>query len=204
MATTKRRLARLLFWGALCVAFVTEGAEAVAAPASAYAPPPPIPLDAAPPPELAPLEYPRRPFELSPEFALALPTCADDGVSDAHCGGLRSSFGLAALWRATPFIALGGSANQVPLDRGSHHAFYGVLGRLYLSDHGIVDPYLELGLGLGNATSRNAAARAGGGVEFFLGRHVRLGPAFDWTAIRADTDVIAFSLRLSLLIGPGS
>ncbi len=187
-----------MFLGALCVASLALGTHAGAAEVSEYAPPPPIPLDAAPAPELAPLEYSRRPFELAPEFALALPS-GSDGSRSVRLG---TGFGLAALWRPTPFVALGGSATRFSVAEHAHAGFYGVLGRVYVSDHGVVDPYLELGLGAAGA--RTGAARAGGGVEFFLGRHVRVGPAIQWTAIRADTDLITFSLRLSLLFGPGA
>jgi len=184
-------------WGALlCALALSRHSLAGAARVSAYAPPPPIPLDAAPPPELAPLEYPRRPFELTPEFTLALPSCGD------ACERIDAGLGLAALWRPTPFIAVGGSMNRsssAPRDRA---AFYGALGRVYFADRGSVEPYLELGLGAG--ASHSEAARAGGGVEFFLGRHVRLGPAFDWTVARSSNGFAAFSLRLSLLFGPGS
>ncbi len=218
---------------------------------SAYAPPPPIALEAPPAPELAPLEYPRRPFELVPEFALAWPSCSAGSADDSRCAGLGlgAGFGLTALWRPTPFLALGGSANLLSFadtaesprrDAHASSAFYGLLGRAYFNDRGTVEPYLELGLGEGVAQSSlievngvrysdsatGIAVRVGGGLEFFLGRHVRLGPAFDWTrlhvseltrcanggaCVRISPDqnghgagFSAFSLRLSLLFGPGS
>jgi opacity protein-like surface antigen len=187
--------------------------EPAAAPYTAWqgtehAPPPPIPLDAAPAPELAPLEYARRPVELAPEFALGFPSCSDGTEDDSRCDGLGAGLGLGltALWRAYPYFAFGGTVSG--LDFGFHPSartglrdtsasglFYGLLGRVYFSDHGAFEPYLELGLGGGagrtNArelddarytdTSFGGAVRVGLGFEFFLSRHLRIGPAFTWT-----------------------
>src|SRR5262249_52980001 len=117
--------------------------------------------------------------------------------------------------------------------------FYGLLGRVYFSDHGSVEPYFELGLGGGENQSRareaddvtytetaaGYAARVGGGIEFYLSRHLRLGPAVAWTRFRVphvercdaarvcsdlsadgyghDVGFTTLSVRLTLAIGPG-
>ncbi|HTA90991.1 MAG TPA: hypothetical protein VK745_15480, partial [Polyangiaceae bacterium] len=175
------------------------------------APPSPIVLRAPPPPELAPLEYARRPFEIAPEFLLGFPSCSDGNVSNTRCAGLGAGagLGLSALWRVSPYFALGATLNALgfafnPPD-SSHLSesragglFYGLLGRVYFADHGPVEPYVELGLGGGadrtsareandvkySDTASGVAFRAGGAIEFYVSRQLRLGPALDWTRFR--------------------
>jgi hypothetical protein len=217
-----------------------------------YAPPPAIVLRAAPPPELAPFEYARRPFELVPEFALGFPSCSDGSANDARCDGLGAGvgFGISALWRVTPYFALGGTLGASRFafsprsstelrDSSASGVFYGLLGRVYFADHGPVEPYVELGLGGGadrtsareaddmkySETALGGALRVGGAIEFYLGRHLRLGPALDWTRFRVshvercdsahtcvDLDpgqnghgvgFTTLSARLTILLGPG-
>jgi hypothetical protein len=217
-----------------------------------YASPPAIVLRATPPPELAPLEYARRPFELAPEFALGFPNCSDGSANDTRCQGLGAGvgLGLSALWRVTPYFAFGGtlSASRFAFspkgsselrDSSASGVFYGLLGRVYFADHGPVEPYLELALGGGadrtsaregddvkySETALGGAVRVGGAVEFYLGRHLRLGPALDWTRFRVshvercdatqtcvDLDpgqnghgvgFTTLSARLTILLGPG-
>jgi hypothetical protein len=124
-------------------------------------------------------------------------------------------------------------------DSSASGLFYGLLGRVYFTDHGAVEPYLELGLGGGadrtrareaddvaySETAFGGAVRVGGAVEFYLGRHVRLGPALAWTRFRVqhvercdpseacvDLDQSEYghgvgfttlSARLTILLGPG-
>ncbi len=215
-----------------------------------YAPPPPIVLAPPPPPELPAPEYARRPFELSAELLLALPSCADGSTSSERCDGIAAGPGGGGtfLWRPNPYFALGGTLDAVGFafhpaqsaGLSQTHAsgrFYGLLTRLYFFDHGVVEPYLELGIGSGGITtsareadtaydesSSGLALRTGGGLEFYLGRHVRLGPAFDWTTFRVQhvqrcggsrcidlaegdyghgTGFTSFSVRLSVLLGEG-
>jgi len=217
-----------------------------------YAPPPAIVLRTPPPPELAPPEYARRPFELAPEFMLGFPSCSDDSGNDTRCAGLGPGvgFGVTGLWRVSPYFAVGGTVSALGFhvdppaaaqlrDAGASGLFYGLLGRVYFADHGPIEPYLELGLGGGDnqtrareaddvrytETATGGAVRVGGAVEFYLGRHVRLGPAFDWTRFRVrqvqrcddaatcvDLDpntnghgvgFSTLSLRLTILLGPG-
>lgn len=216
------------------------------------APPSPIVLRAPPPPELAPLEYTRRPFEIAPEFLLGLPSCSDGSADNTRCAGLGAGagLGLSAFWRPSPYFAFGATVNALgfvfnppPASQLSEsHAgglFYGLLGRVYFADHGPVEPYVELGLGGGadrtsareasdvkyTDTAGGVAFRAGGAVEFYLSRQLRLGPALDWTHFRVrslqhcdeaqacvdlDSDrnghgvgFTTLSVRLTLSIGPG-
>ena len=223
----------------------------VARPAAAeHAPPPPIVLRPAPAPELPAAEYARRPFELVPELLLGFPSCVDGSTSNARCDGMSVGLGLAGtlLWRPSPYFAVGGTvassgfafhpAPAAGLTAASASGyFYGLLGRVYFFDHGLVEPYLELGLGsagLGTSAreagvdydekSSGLAVRAGGAIEFYFGRHVRLGPAFDWTRFNVQriqrcgaarcvalddasyghgTGFSTLSIRLSILLGPG-
>ena len=242
---TRTSMARIV---ALCLALAC-GACAATAHAD-YAPPPPIMLDAPPPPELPAAEYARRPFELTAELLLGLPRCADGSVDNQRCDAIAAGpgFGATVLWRPSAFFGFGGalSASNFAFrpERASGLAagsadgyFWGLLGRVYFFDHGLVEPYLELGLGgAGVATrarepdaeyqesSAGLAIRTGGAIEFYLGRHVRLGPAFDWTRLDVrhvrrcgqgrcvDLDDSSYghgtgfsnlSLRVSILIGPG-
>jgi hypothetical protein len=235
----------------------SDAAAAAPAPYAAWqgetpiASPPAIVLRTPPPPELAPLEYARRPFELVPELLLGFLNCSDGTTSNARCDGLGAGagLGLTALWRVSPYFAFGGTVNALGFqfhppessqlrDGSAGGLFYGLLGRVYFADHGAVEPYLELGIGGGadrtSARARNdvkyadtasgGALRLGGGVEFYLGRHLRLGPALDWTRFRVrqlqrcdtqtcvDLDQGSFghgvgfttlSARVTILVGPG-
>jgi hypothetical protein len=158
-------------------------------------------------------------------------------------------FGATALYRPSPFFAVGGTLSALSfgfrpmagsgLSRGSADGhFWGLLTRLYFFDHGRVEPYLELGVGSAGVATRaeevdaeydenssGLAFRVGSAVEFYLSRHVRLGPAFDWTRFNVqqarrcgqtrcvDLDratsghgigFSSVSLRLSVLLGPAS
>ena len=242
---TRASMARIV---ALCLACCAISASARAE----HAPPPPIVLEAAPAPQLPPPEYPRRPFELTAELLLGLPSCAIGSNYNQRCDGTSAGpgFGATALWRPSPYFALGGTISALSfgfrpaegsgLSRGSADGyFWGLLSRVYFVDHGLLEPYLELGVGRGGVAtsafeagtdaeyqenSGGLAFRVGGAIEFYLGRHVRLGPAYDWTHLYVqhlrrcgqarciDLDDASYghgsgfstiSLRLSVLIGPG-
>ena len=207
-------------------------------------------LEAPPAPELPSAEYSRRPFELTPELALGLPSCADGSIDNQRCAGISAGLGAGGtlLWRPTPYFAFGGAFNVLrfgfhPAERsGSSESrasghFVGALGRVYFFERGLVEPYLELGLGSGSIETRAGEAgeayeegasgiafRSGGGLEFYLSRHVRLGPAFVWTTFHVSrvrrcgggrctdldegnyghgTGFTSFAVRLSIVLGPG-
>jgi len=242
-----RNVARCL---ALVAALASWGASQVAH--AEHAPPPPIVLEAPAPPELPGPEYARRPFELTAELLVALPNCALGSSSNQRCDSVAPGPGLGAtaLWRPSPYFAFGGTLSALSfgfrpasgsgLSRGSADGyFWGLLSRLYFVDHGLVEPYFELGMGsAGVATSareseadaeyrENSAGlafRVGGALEFYLSRHVRVGPAYDWAFFNVqhvrrcgqarcvDLDQASYghstgfstiSLRLSVLLGPG-
>jgi hypothetical protein len=233
--------------GALCLACSGVSSQAYAE----HAPPAPIVLEAPPPPELPPPEYARRPFELSAELLLAFPSCALGSSHNQRCEGIAAGPGLGAtaLWRPSPYFALGGTLSALSFgfrpaqdsglsEGGARGHFWGLLTRVYLFEHGRFEPYLELGLGSAAVStharetdaeyaesSAGLAFRLGAGLEFYLSRHVRVGPAFDWTrfdvqhmrrcgqAHCVELDRASYghgigfssvSLRLSVLLGPGS
>jgi len=216
-----------------------------------HAPPPAIVQGAPPPPELPPPEYARRPFELTAELLLGLPDCVVGSSYNQRSNSIAAGpgFGATALWRPSAYFAIGATVNALSfgfrpadgaqLSQGSADGhFWGLLTRLYFLDHGLVEPYLELGMGSAGVATRaqegdaeyrensaGLAFRVGGAVELYLGRQVRLGPAFDWTRFSvqqmsrcgqsscvdldpaSDGHGIGFSsvsLRLSVLLGPGS
>ena len=231
-----------------CLALACSGVSTLAR--AQHAPPPPIVLDAPPAPELPPPEYARRPFELTAELLLGLPNCAVGSSYNQRCDELSAGpgFGASLLFRPSPYFALGGTLSALSfgfrpthgsgLSQGSANGyFWGLLTRLYFLDHGPVEPYLELGMGSAGLATRaretdaefqenstGLAFRVGGALEFYLGRHVRLGPAYDWTRFSVqhlrrcgqarcvDLDQASYghgtgfssvSVRLSVLLGPG-
>lgn len=118
--------------------------------------------------------------------------------------------GFAAFWRINPYFAWGGGFDidgyryeppaRLGLDNPSAAGiFLGFMGRAYFLDHGALDPYVELGLGgavMGtshdensvryNETGAGPAVRLGGGIDFYLGRRIRLGPAISYTRVFVD------------------
>jgi len=181
---------------------------------------------------------------------LGFPSCSDSSATRCDGLGAGPGLGFSALWRVSPYFAFGGTVSALSfrfdpsartrLERARESgAFYGLLGRVYFADHGVVEPYLELGLGGGNGRSSareadavtyseaagGTALRVGGAVELYLGRHVRFGPALDWTRWRADRIVrcdesgacadldasraghalgfTTLSARLTIALGPG-
>jgi opacity protein-like surface antigen len=232
----------------LALAFACVGTST---PAHAQpAPPPPIVLDTPPAPELPPPDYARRPFELTAELLLGLPDCTVGSSYNERSESIAAGpgFGATVLWRPSPFFAFGGTVSALSfgfrpsagsaLAQGSADGhFWGLLGRVYFFDRGLLEPYLELGIGSAGVATRareadaayqessaGLAVRAGGGIELYLSRHLRLGPAYDWTRFDvqqmrrcgqgrcADLDHARYghgvgfssvSLRLSVLLGPG-
>lgn len=231
--------------GAVCLACCCFAAQASAE----HAPPPPIILSRPPAPELPAPEYARRPFELTSELLLGFPSCTEGSSDNQRCDGLSAGpgLGVSALWRPSPYFAFGGTFSASGFvwrpepssglaEASAGGQFFGLLGRVYFYDHGRVEPYLELGLGSGSlgTSAREAGAQyrerasgvalyTGGGLEFYLSRHVRLGPAFDWTRFRVQrlercgearcidlnetnsrhgTGFSSVSVRLSVLLGP--
>ncbi|HEY0467105.1 MAG TPA: hypothetical protein VGC79_23050 [Polyangiaceae bacterium] len=237
---------------AFALGLVSGGLSVSSVAHAEHAPPPPIVLDAPPPPELPAPEFARRPYELTAELLLGLPNCAVGSTDNQRCDSVAAGPGFAAsaLFRPSAYFAVGGTLSALDfgfrpaqgsgLAQGSANGYFaGLLARVYFFDHGQVEPYLELGMGsAGLATSAQETAtaaeyrensaglafRVGGAIEFYLSRHVRLGPAYDWTRFSVrqvrrcgqarclDLDDANYghgsgfssvSLRLSVLIGPG-
>ena len=178
-------------------------------PPAAAQPPPPAPPPL-PPPTLDP--HARRPVELVPGLGVALPVCQAGSQTSDRCAGVKMGVGVgfSAFWRVTPYFAWGGGLDfdgyryeppaRLNLTKPSAAGiFLGFLGRAYFLDHGALDPYVEVGLGGGvmgtshdeageryNETGAGPALRVGGGIDFFLGSRIRLGPSLSYTHVFID------------------
>jgi hypothetical protein len=85
----------------------------------------------------------------------------------------------------------GSASDSVPRGAGGRLLQFGALGRVYLLESGRLEPYLELWIGGGTQqthaldlsgerlerASTGLGGRVGGGVDFYLGDHFRLGPS---------------------------
>jgi hypothetical protein len=164
---------------------------------------PPRPeLDAGPPPLPRAPEHARKPFELVTEFGTSLPTC-QSGAHAERCRALAPAFGagVAVLYRPIPYFAFGGAvsyarARSVGAEGSLDGELVagGALGRVYLYEEGVFDPYLELELGYGSLRTTlddtgsrhedNAfgpLARVGGGLDFVVLPALELGAAVGFT-----------------------
>ncbi len=96
-----------------CLALVCCSVSAIAR--GEHAPPPAIVLDAPPSAELPAPEYARRPFELTAELVLGLPSCAVGSSYNQRCEGTLAGpgFGATALYRPSPYFALGGTVSAL-------------------------------------------------------------------------------------------
>jgi hypothetical protein len=157
--------------------------------------------------------YARRTVELIPTLGAALAGCRAGSQSDDRCDGVGAgiTLGFTGLWRVTPYFAWGGGfevsgfAYEPPAELqlegvGAGAVWLGLIGRVYFLDEGSVDPYLQLGIGVGalgttskdpvgvtwEETGAGPAANIGGGVDFFLGRSVRLGPSLSYARVFVD------------------
>jgi hypothetical protein len=177
---------------------------ALLAPIEASAGPPllrdaePLPLPRAP--ELA-----RRPVELSPALTASLALCRARDARDA-CRALGPAFGgeLSALYRPSPYFAFGGSfgyARASATLRGREltreTTSLALVGRVYLLEAGVVDPYLEGQVGWAAAPF----GRAGGGVDCFVGRGAKIGVLAGYSEVGLERGAVTGGIALSLLWG---
>ena len=173
------------------------------APLAASAAPPPLrdaePLPLARAPELA-----RRPVELMAAVTASLALCRNGDRS--LCRALGPAYGgeLAALYRPTPYFAFGGSFGYSRADttlRG--HALtlettaLAMVGRAYLLEEGAVDPYLEGLVGWAGAPF----ARAGGGVDWFVGPGLKIGVLAGYSELMLGRGALVGGLGASVLFG---
>jgi hypothetical protein len=175
--------------------------------------PPPAPAPLPPAPARESDEYPRRAWESFPEFGLSTPFCRGDSFGVSHCGdsGTGTAVGGGALYRVSPYVALGLEASfssfELAVDGAqtaySRASWIGFLVRGYFLDRGAVEPYLEAGVGRGSSSTgysngtmvvsveaSGPSALAGAGVDFWVAPFLRMGPAltYRWTLL---TDVRA-------------
>jgi hypothetical protein len=167
------------------------------------APPPPLP-DLPPQPTREGDEYPRRAWEGFPSGGVGAPFCRGNAAGLAHCGDATAgaTLGAGLLYRVSPYIALGldtsfarfaSRAGTPGAAAYSHASWIGLLVRGYFLDHGMLDPYVETGIGQGATTSGHLEAgadvrteslapsvMAGAGVDFWLAPYLRVGPAISY------------------------
>jgi hypothetical protein len=169
---------------------------------------PPAPPDRGPPPGPEPDELARRQWEVSGGLGVALPVCHGDPMGISGCWGTApgGGLGLGALWRVAPYVAVGveGSLSRFSVAAGgdagwARSSWLGTVVRGYFLEHGLLDPYVQAGLGRGSIDTTyeqgGVATRVGGaglstmvgaGLDFWLSRGVKLGPeiAYRWTFVR--------------------
>jgi hypothetical protein len=156
--------------------------------------PPPFPPDPAPEAD----EHPRRTWEFAPELGIGAPFCRGGGVGCPGTGA-GPSLALAALYRLSPYVALGLDAGFADFREdaavaGAHSRTHwvGFVVRGYFAEQGLVDPYVEIGFGRGAVESGAADVRASGagpstmagaGIDFWVLPFMRVGPAlsYRWT-----------------------
>lgn len=182
-----------------------QGSEHSAPPLVGDTPPPPISVESP--------QFFRRPVELIPSLGMTLPVCKSGNRSDDRCDGVGvgGSVGFSAFWRVTPYFAWGGGLGvagfgydppkRLRVENARAGAVWiGLLGRVYFLDEGTLDPYLQLGVGLGalgtkgddatgvsyEETGAGPSAEIGAGIDFFLNRGLRLGPRFSYTRVFVD------------------
>lgn len=155
--------------------------------------PPPFPPDPSPEAD----ENPRRTWELTPEGGIGAPFCRGGGA--VGCAGAGLSFAATALYRFTPYLALGADVSfaqfrDVTGVAGGHSRanWAGLVIRGYFAEQGALDPYVEVGFGRGGVDSGTADLRISGaapstmaraGLDFWVLPYLRLGPAisYRWT-----------------------
>jgi hypothetical protein len=176
---------------------------------------PPPALRAEPPAAPRPPVEERRPVELV-AFGRAL------APLDPAARGAGLGAGAGVSFRTSPYFSLGveGSVLRVraPVGDPASAIELAALGRVYLLEAGVLDPYVELAFGYavdgggpGAERSHGPSARAGGGLDFValsplkLGLHLAYREVVRWpsrssTAVRADGGLLA-SVAVTLPLG---
>jgi hypothetical protein len=182
-----------------------HASEPISAPGFAFLDAPLGPLPDLPPePTREGDEYPRRVWEAFPSGGVAAPFCRGSIYGLGQCGEATSgaTLGLGALYRVSPHFAVGldasfarftlrgASAGAAPR---SHASFIGLLVRGYFFDRGMLDPYVETGVGQGASMASHVvdgteirtesaapAVMAGAGIDFWVAPYLRVGPAFGY------------------------
>jgi len=168
--------------------------------------PPPAPAPASPAPAREGDEYARKSWEAFPTFGVGAPFCRGDSLGPGRCGdsGAGTVIGGGALYRVSPYVALGADVSFVTFALGaesmpaaySRASFLGLVIRGYFAERGAVDPYVETGVGRGAAVmgysdggtdvrseSSGPSALAGAGIDFWVAPYLKLGPSlsYRWT-----------------------
>lgn len=160
--------------------------------------PPPLP----PAPEREPSEFARKSWELLPHVGLTTPSCQAAPYGGSACADVGSGLmiGAGGVYRITPYVALGAElavaefrydAAAAGASRGASRAGqFGPIFRGYFLENGRVDPWVQVGFGMGfvgmnhisggaewNARATGAAASGAAGVDFWLTPYLKLGPS---------------------------
>jgi hypothetical protein len=137
-------------------------------------------------------------------FALTTPFCRGDALGASRCRDTEAgtSVGGGALYRLTPYVAIGAVASFSWFGAPSASSAYsrsrwvGAVVRGYLLDRGALDPYVEAGFGVGAVDAgyddgaHSAHSHASGpstsatvGVDVWVLPYLRVGPAlsYRWT-----------------------
>ena len=155
------------------------------------------PFERAPPPLAEAPEHPRRQFELGSELAIGMPHCPSDDGAGCPSFTAGSEIALSLLFRPSPYFAFGVGGRRFAFGLGGNSGaenahgsalFFGIVGRVYFLESGLLDPYLELDLGGGrldlDVSGRTRAnesvsfapgARSAAGLDFALNSWLRLG-----------------------------
>jgi len=191
------------------------------APALAHAALPPL-RDPEPAPLTRAPEQLRRPVELVPRFGLSEPLCSRGDTTGPCALGSLAGGELAALYRPTAYFAFGGAAFY-GRGLGSAQGVTGdmlglaLVGRVYLTEAGTLDPYLEALAGVSaervtgertGSTTLTAATgsygRAGGGLDWFATATLKLGVFAGYSELLpAGRGTVTAGFGASLLFGEG-
>lgn len=162
---------------------------------------PPAPREMPPAPDREAPEYARKSWEIIPNVGWTLPSCKAVDVGGNTCIGVGSgiSFGISGVYRITPHAALGAEVEiaefgydspAAGVSGASRAGHFGPIFRTYFLERGFVDPWVQVGFGMGAAstsyantrgdlsvTASGAAVSAAAGVDFWVTPFLKVGPS---------------------------
>lgn len=168
------------------------------------APMPALDVERAPAPLPDPIEPARRTFDFGAELGAVVPHCEQSGGPGCAALNVGLELALTASMRPTAHFAFGAELRRFAFDAFGADStaatragalFAGVMGRVFLLQRGVADPYLELALGggslglesearTGRARERASfapAVRGALGVDCAATPWLRVGGFFAWT-----------------------
>lgn len=164
--------------------------------------PPPAPPSLPPAPDREASEQPRKSWEILPHVGWTAPSCRTAPYGGSACSdiGAGVNVGIGGVYRITPYVGLGGElmlarfaydAMALGASAGTSQAgLFGPIVRGYFLERGSVDPWVQVGFGMGfvgtsysgaahewNAKASGAALSGAAGVDFWLTRYLKIGPS---------------------------